>query len=199
MEILQLILKAQRGDEKAFQKIFESFNNLIYYSIKKFFIMGADKEDVFQEARIGLLKAINSYKFDKNTSFETFALLCVKRHLITKIKTSKTGKNKILNSALSICTVEDDFNYGDYNFSGTTTNHYNPEELCLEKEKYNALMKYAKINLSKMENEIFEYILLGMTFIEIAEKIGISPKSADNAMQRVKKKLRAFFEEYNSI
>lgn len=199
MITLQLIHKAQQGDETSLQEVFEDFNNIIHFSVKKFFIAGGDKEDVIQEARLGLLKAINYYKVDKNASFKTFAVLCIKRHLISAIKSSNSGKNKILNSALSACAEEDRLNYGDYHVLGSTASYHNPEEIYLEKEKYNDLMKYVKINLSKMEKELFEYILLEMTYIEIAEKTGRSSKSVDNAIQRIKKKLRAFFEEYDSI
>ncbi|MDU1910195.1 sigma-70 family RNA polymerase sigma factor [Fusobacterium sp.] len=199
MENPYLIQKAKQGNDEAINEIFESFNKLIYFLARNYFIIGGDKEDILQEARIGLLKAITYYNFDKKASFKTFAALCIKRHLITVIKSSFTGKNKILNFALSICTEKDDFHYDDYNYSGTVKNYYNPEEIYLEKEKYNALKKYVKMNLSKMENELFEYILLEMTYMEIAKKTGRTPKSVDNAIQRIKKKLKNFFKEYSTV
>ena len=198
MENLYLIQKAKQGNNEAVNEIFESFNKLIYFSARNYFIIGGDKEDILQEARIGLLKAITYYNLDKKASFKTFATLCIKRHLITVVKKSFTGKNKILNFALSICAEENGLNYDDYNYSGAAKNYYNPEEIYLEKEKYNALKKYIKINLSNMEKELFEYIILEMTYMEIAKKTGRTPKSVDNAVQRIKKKLRIFFEEYNA-
>lgn len=78
-------------------------------------------------------------------------------------------------------------------------NFYNPEEIYLSKERFRLLNQYLKNNLSKMENEIFEYMLSEMTYTEIAKKTGRDPKSVDNSIQRIKKKLNAFLKEYDRI
>ncbi len=198
MKYLQLIQEAKEGNNEAMHEIFESFNKLIHLSARNFFIIGGDKEDVLQEARIGLLKAVNYYKFNKKASFKTFATLCIRRHLITAIKISNSKKNKVLSSSFSahIQNVKKNCDY--YDNSGKTADYYNPEEIYLEKEKYIALMEYVKTNLSAMEKELFEYILLEMTYTEIAEETGKKVKSVDNAIQRIKKKIKIFFQEYDN-
>ncbi len=119
--------------------------------------------------------------------------LCIRRHLITAIKISNSKKNKVLSSSFSahIQNVKKNCDY--YDNSGKTADYYNPEEIYLEKEKYIALMEYVKTNLSAMEKELFEYILLEMTYTEIAEETGKKVKSVDNAIQRIKKKDKNIF------
>lgn len=198
MVSLHLIEKAKAGSEEAIQEIFKSFQGIMLLKTKKYFFYGGDKDDVLQEAMIGLLKAINGYKADRQASFKTFAILCIKRQLITAIKSSNSGKYKILNMA-----VNNNENSYDYNaapaYSSKSFNFYNPEEIYLSKEKFRALKKYLKTNLSKMENEIFDYMLIEMTYMEIADKTGRDPKSVDNAIQRIKKKLKTFTNEYDAV
>lgn len=198
MVSLHLIEKAKAGSEEAIQEIFKSFQGIMLLKTKKYFFYGGDKDDVLQEAMIGLLKAINGYEVNRQASFKTFAILCIKRQLITAIKSSNSGKYKILNMA-----VNNNENSYDYNaapaYSSKSFNFYNPEEIYLSKEKFRALKKYLKTNLSKMENEIFDYMLIEMTYMEIADKTGRDPKSVDNAIQRIKKKLKTFTNEYNAV
>ena len=159
--------------------------------------MGLPKAaDVLQEAMIGLLKAINAYDETKNASFTTFAILCIKRQIITAIKSSNSGKNKILNMAMYSPETEDNSNIA---YETKSFNFYNPEEIYLSKERFRLLNQYLKNNLSKMENEIFEYMLSEMTYTEIAKKTGRDPKSVDNSIQRIKKKLNGFLKEYDRI
>lgn len=145
---------------------------------------------------IGLLKAINAYDETKNASFTTFAILCIKRQIITAIKSSNSGKNRILNMAMYSPETEDNSNIA---YDTKSFNFYNPEEIYLSKERFRLLNQYLKNNLSKMENEIFEYMLSEMTYTEIAKKTGRDPKSVDNSIQRIKKKLNAFLKEYDRI
>lgn len=198
MVSLHLIKRAKAGSEEAIQEIFKSFQGIMLLKTKKYFFYGGDKDDVLQEAMIGLLKAINGYEADRQASFKTFAILCIKRQLITAIKSSNSGKYKILNMA-----INNNENSYDYNaapaYSSKSFNFYNPEEIYLSKEKFRALKKYLKTNLSKMENEIFDYMLIEMTYMEIADKTGRDPKSVDNAIQRIKKKLKTFTNEYDAV
>lgn len=191
----QTIYAAKNGDEDAIQEIFKDFRQLLLLKTKNYFFYGADKDDVLQEAMIGLLKAINCYDETKNASFTTFAILCIKRQIISAIKNSNSGKNKILNMAMSN-SVEADEETG-ITYENKSLTFYSPEEIYLGKEKMRYLNEYLKNNLSKMENEIFEYMLAEMTYTEIAEKTGRELKSVDNTIQRIKKKLKTFIEEYD--
>ncbi|WP_130890117.1 sigma-70 family RNA polymerase sigma factor [Fusobacterium ulcerans] len=193
-----LIKRAKAGSEEAIQEIFKVFHGIMFLKTKKYFFYGGDKEDVLQEAMIGLLKAINGYESGKQASFKTFAILCIKRQLITAIKSSNSGKHKMLNMA-----VNNNENSFDYNavpaYSNKSFNFYNPEEIYLSKEKFKFLKKYLKTHLSKMENEIFDYMLVEMSYTEIASQTGREPKSVDNAIQRIKKKLKNFTDEYEAV
>ena len=163
----QTIKNAKAGNESAIQEIFSSFKSILQLKTKNYFFYGGDKEDVLQEAMIGLLKAINAYDENKNASFTTFAILCIKRQIITAIKSSNSGKNKILNMAMYSPETEDNSNIA---YETKSFNFYNPEEIYLSKERFRLLNQYLKNNLSKMENEIFEYMLSEMTYTEIAKK-----------------------------
>lgn len=190
----QTIRNAQSGNENAIQEIFSEFKNIIHMGTKKYFFYSGDRDDVIQEAMIGLLKAISGFDESKNASFTTFAILCIKRQIITAIKSSNAGKNRILNMAMNSSEEEDTSNmsYGNKSF-----NFYNPEEIFMSKERFRELNKYLKTNLSKMENEVFEYMLAEMSYTEIAAKTGRDPKSVDNTIQRIKKKLSNFLKEYD--
>ena len=190
----QTIKSAQQGNEMAIQEIFSKFKNIIQMRTKNYFFYGGDREDVIQEAMIGLLKAINGYDENKTASFTTFAILCIKRQIITAIKSSNAGKNRILNMAMINPETEDTSNIS---YSNKSFNFYNLEEIVMSKERFRELNRYLKTNLSKMENEVFEYMLSEMTYTEIAEKTGRTPKSIDNSIQRIKKKLNRFLEEYD--
>lgn len=190
----QTIKNAQEGNEIAIQEIFSKFKNIIQMRTKNYFFYGGDREDVIQEAMIGLLKAINGYDENKTASFTTFAILCIKRQIITAIKSSNAGKNRILNMAMINPETEDTSNIS---YSNKSFNFYNPEEIVMSKERFRELNRYLKTNLSKMENEVFEYMLSEMTYTEIVEKTGRTPKSIDNSIQRIKKKLNRFLEEYD--
>ena len=192
----QTIKNAKAGNESAIQEIFSAFKSILQLKTKNYFFYGGDKEDVLQEAMIGLLKAINAYDETKNASFTTFAILCIKRQIITAIKSSNSGKNRILNMAMYSPETEDNSNIA---YDTKSFNFYNPEEIYLSKERFRLLNQYLKNNLSKMENEIFEYMLSEMTYTEIAKKTGRDPKSVDNSIQRIKKKLNAFLKEYDRI
>lgn len=193
---IHTIHAAKKGDKDAIEKIFENFKQVINFKVKKYFLQGGDKEDLVQEAMIGLFKAINSYDENKNSSFITFAFLCIKRQIITAIRHSNSGKHKILNKAIS--TSNEEYDDADFIYDNKSLNFYSPEDICLSKEKIKYLNKFLKIHLSPMEHKIFEYILVDMTYIEIAEKMGREPKSIDNSIQRIKNKIKIFINEYET-
>ena len=200
MTNLELIYQARKGNEEAASKIFKEYNNLIFLTARKYFFYGADQDDVIQEASIGLIKAIHSFCGDRNASFKTFAFLCIKRQLITAIKSSNSGKQRILNAAMSNSSevVSENYENTSINMFSSTSNH-TPEDLCISKEKMRLLKKFIKTNLSRMENEILEYMMLEMSYIEIAEVLEREPKSIDNAIQRIKKKIKVFINSYDNI
>lgn len=188
-----LIKRAQKGDEDALSEIFREYRGAISYSSRRYFLKGGEREDIVQEGMIGLLRAIKAYDDTRAASFNTFATLCIRRQMINAIQTSYSSKNKIFNEAGSnfLEVGEEDIYY-----SRRSLNYYSPEEIFLGKEKVGELKKYMERNLSKMEREVFDYMLVGDTYVEISERTGRSIKTIDNTIQRVRKKVKSFSDEY---
>lgn len=184
-----VIKEAQYGSTEAMEKIFSVYKRFIFTKTKDYFLYGADKEDIIQEGMIGLSKAITAFDAGKNASFSTFAALCIKRQIVSAIKAHNAGKNKFLNEAQTAHGESGSYNYGGGN---TSFYNYNPEELFLCREKLDKFREYRIENFSTLENQVFEYMVLGRTYVEIAELLDRPSKNIDNAMQRVKKKFRDF-------
>lgn len=193
MEEINLIKRAQNGDRDAMSEIFKMYESTISYNTRKYFLIGADREDIIQEGMIGLLKAIRAYDDTKEASFKTFATLCIKRQVITAIKNSNSNKNKAFNEAAG---NHFEMREGAIAQDRRSIKFHSPEEIILCKEKIGALREYLDASLSKMEREVFEYMAKGYTYIEISEKTGRKVKIIDNTMQRVKKKMRGFLDDY---
>lgn len=184
-----LVEAAKKGDSTAFEILASRFRVGINARARTYFLRGADKEDIIQEGMIGLVKAIRDYNPDKQSGFKAFAELCITRQIITAIKTATRQKHLPLNSYVSLYNTEggDDDNrmlidtlecdYGS-----------NPEECLIIAESYkNIDEKILKI-LSKFEKEVLEHYMEGLSYGEIAEKLGCPIKSIDNALQRIKHK-----------
>ena len=188
-----LVKQAQCGDEEAINQIFEECKSLITFKNKRFFMIGGDKDDLFQEGMIGLVKAIRAFDESK-ASFKTFASLCIQRQILTAINTDNAGKNKFLNQSINdfFITDEDDFSY-----ENRCVSLYNPEELYLAKEKLELLENYVQEILSGMEIAVFKKMEYGYNYLEIADMIGITSKAADNCIQRIKKKIGKFLDTYD--
>ena len=196
MNEVEILRKAQGGDQEAVSQILDKYKGFVLMNSRKFFLNGADREDLHQEGMIGLIKAIRKYDDGRNASFSTFASICIRRQIITAVKSSNTGKNKVLNTAVNAFYEGEEFNFS---YSKKSLNLNNPEEIFLGKEKIKGLKEYLHLSLSKMENEIFEFMLLGNDYIEIAEKTGKKTKAVDNAIQRIKKKVKVFLESYENF
>lgn len=196
MNDIEIVKKAQGGDQEAVSQILDKYKGFVIMNSRKFFLNGADREDLQQEGMIGLIKAIRRYDDGRNASFSTFASICIRRQIITAVKSSNTGKNKVLNTAVNAFYEGEEFNLSH---SKKSSNLQNPENIFLGKEKVEGLKKYLYLSLSKMEKEIFEFMLLGNDYIEIAEKTGRKVKAVDNAIQRIKKKVKVYLESYEKF
>ncbi|MCD8180405.1 MAG: RNA polymerase sporulation sigma factor SigH [Firmicutes bacterium] len=186
----QLVGLAQKGDNKALEEIFSRYKNLVYSKAKSYFLAGADEDDIIQEGFIGLYKAVKDFDGERFPVFKTFAGVCVKRHIITAVKAASRKKHFPLNSYVSL-----DKNTYDDDSSATLLDAIafdelqNPEAILIDRERVDGME--CKINkaLSKLEAEVFVCYLEGMTYSEIAEKLGRDTKSVDNAVQRIRRKL----------
>ena len=174
----------------ALECILEKYKNLVKSRSRPYFLIGADREDIIQEGMIGLYKAIRDYDTEKYTNFKAFAEMCITRQIITAIKTATRRKHMPLNSYVSLSHPVFD-EESDKTLLDTITEHscLDPEEIIINKENYNSIGQRINELLSPKEMEILTVYLQGKSYQEISEQLGISHKSIDNALQRVKRKL----------
>lgn len=181
---------AQEGDNSALEYLINTYKNIVRLRARKFFLIGGDYEDLIQEGTIGLFKAIRDYNPAKNTSFTTFAELCIRRQLYTAIKSANRKKHLLLNDSLSLdFPVEENDNknlsdiYADQSIMS-------PDEIMESEEKLNEINKTIDTMLSPLEKTVIEMYLDGKNYREIAKIIKKEEKSVDNALNRAKNKLR---------
>ena len=186
---------AQQGDGQALAYLLNKYKNFVRSKARSYFLIGADHEDIVQEGMIGLYKAIRDFKPDRLSSFRAFAELCVKRQIITAIKTATRQKHFPLNSYVSLnkplYDEESDRTLLDV-IEGRVTN---PEELFISREDLEGIQGQIDELLSDLEQQVLNAFLDGKSYQEIAELLGRHVKSIDNALQRVKRKLYKFLED----
>ncbi len=185
----QVIREIQSGDNMALNYLMNKYNDLVNMKASKFFMVGAERDDMVQEGLIGLYKATKSFNAQKQNSFKTFANLCIERQLITALKTSNRQKNIPLNSAFSLNTAayeeNDDVSVMDILETKTIED---PAEMITKKEYYNSIENKINESLSDFERQVLHYYKQGKSYAAIAEKLGTKVKSVDTAIQRIRKK-----------
>lgn len=195
----QIVSLIKEGDEKALSYLLEKYKNLVNVKVGKYFIIGAEKEDIIQEGMIGLFKAIKNFNEEKQSAFKSFANICIERQLITAIKSSNRQKHMPLNSYLSLNTAAYDNNEEDSvelmdTFNSKTVE--DPLETVMKKEYYQEVEIAVNKNLSKFEKQVLDRYVKGESYITIAEKLDSPVKSVDNAIQRIRKKaIKNMFNE----
>lgn len=186
----EVVVEAKEGNIRAQEYLITKYENFVKAKAKSYFLIGADKEDIYQEGMIGLYKAIRDFKPDKLTSFKAFAELCVTRQIITAIKTATRQKHIPLNTYVSlnkpIYEEESDRTLLDVLAGIRITN---PEELLISQEEMNHIEGEISKVLSDLELEVLMSYLDGKSYQEIACDLDRHAKSIDNALQRVKRKL----------
>ncbi len=186
-----LLKEIKNGSNEALEKLLNKYKELVNMKIGKYFIVGAEKEDIFQEGMIGLYKAIRSFDAEKQNSFKTFANLCIERQLITAIKTSNRQKHQPLNSYLSLnATAYNDDDENDTSVIEIFNSHTveDPLETITKKEYYKQVEDKIEENLSEFEKKVLHRYARGESYVSIAEKLDSPVKSIDNAIQRIRKK-----------
>lgn len=188
-----IINLAQKRENAAMEYLLEKYKPLVRQKTRKLFLIDGDKDDLIQEGMIGLFKAVRDYQVGKDAAFRTFADLCISRQLYSAIKKSNRLKNQPLNSYVSI--YSDEFSDAD-ELAGDRTvissgsdNIANPEAIMIDREYAIDMQNKMFDKLSKMEREVLKRYLEGMTYQEIAADMEKSPKSIDNALQRIKGKI----------
>ena len=185
----QLISLVKADDKYALDFIIEKYKDLVNMKVSKYFIIGAEKEDIIQEGMIGLFKAVQGFDINKQNSFKTFANMCVERQLITAIKTSNRQKHMPLNGYLSLNTAAYDDDE-DTTVLEVFDSHQteDPLDTITKKEYYKRVEDAIDKNLSDFEKQVLARFIKGESYITIAEKLETPVKSIDNAIQRIRKK-----------
>ena len=186
----ELIQKLREGDERIMDYILEKYKPLVLRKANAMFLIGGDTDDLIQEGMIGLFKAVRDYQPDKDATFQTFASICVDRQIYNAIQSSNRQKHQPLNSYVSLSEQggENEEHLGD-------TWVENPESIIIDQENVENLEQEITTTLSPMENQVLEYYLAGNGYGEIAELMGKTPKSIDNALRRIRTKIKEQLEQ----
>ena len=184
----ELVKLSHDGDELALEYLIERYKYFVRSKARSYFLVGADHEDIIQEGMIGLYKAARDYK--EESSFRSFAELCITRQMITAIKTATRQKHIPLNSYVSLSEpLYDDNEDKTLVDMLAARKTIDPEEMFLRREKNEMLNAEIESKLSDLEKTVLSLYLGGMNYHEIAAELSRTPKSIDNALQRIKNKL----------
>jgi RNA polymerase sporulation-specific sigma factor len=192
LEDLQLVLRARNGDMSARDEMIRRYTGFVRMKASSYFLAGGDAEDLLQEGLIGLCKAIRDFRHDKETSFRSFAELCVTRQIITAIKTATRFKHQALNNYVSFSNTpagqdgDSDCTLGDA-LPGSHVDE--PSIQVISTEELKSLVFTLGTGLSKLEADALRMYLEGSSYEDMAESLGCDTKTIDNALQRVKRKI----------
>ena len=183
----ELINQIRNNDPQALNEIIERYKSLIEIRVSNYFINGAERDDLMQEGRIGLFNAIMNYDADKDSSFKTFANLCIERQLINAVKNSNRQKHMPLNNYVSLNGSDD--NSSNESIDTVLNNSVeDPLDTITKKEYMNEINDTLDKNLSDFEKNVLDLLLKGYKYEEIAKKLDSNSKAIDNAIQRIRKK-----------
>ena len=191
----ELIIRYRDGDKQIMDYLMDKYKHVVRSKASRMFILGADKDDLIQEGMIGLFKAVRDYDSGRDASFLTFAELCVSRQMYTAIQAANRKKHLPLNSYISLYkNSEDEILEGQLIGAIRDFSEQNPEEILIDRENVEALQTIIDQELSTFERQVLELSMTGMGYIDIARLLGKDPKSTDNALNRVKTKIRKAIE-----
>ena len=191
----ELITRSREGDEEAVETLMTRYKGLVLGKAKSMYILGGDSDDLIQEGMLGLFKAVRDYDSGRDASFRTFAQLCVTRQLYTAVTASGRKKHIPLNTAISLSQSAGGEHEGDGPLDGLidlipSDANLNPEEYLIGQESLEQLENWIAEELSDFERQVLELRLTGLGYVEIAHVLNRDEKSTDNALQRIKMKLR---------
>ena len=188
----ELIVLFRDGDQEAMEKLLNKYKEMVLRKAKSMYILGGDSDDLIQEGMLGLFKAVRDYDCGRDASFRTFAQLCVTRQLYTAVKASSRKKHLPLNTAISLSRPvredgEEDEEFLDCLEADASSN---PEVYLIGQEEIERLEEKIEKELSPLEKQVLELHLTGMGYVEIAHVLNRDEKSTDNALQRIRTKLK---------
>lgn len=190
----ELIAMMKRGEPEIMDYLMEKYKNLVRRKARALYLIGGDGDDLIQEGMIGLFKAVRDYDSGRDASFFTFADLCISRQMYTAVQASGRQKHAPLNSYISLYGhVASGSEQGEeaqlLNLLSSKA-ELSPEEMMIDKENVKSLEQTIERELSTFEKQVLDLYLTGMSYVQIAKVLGRDGKSADNALQRIKGKLK---------
>ena len=198
----ELIERLREGEEQIMEYLMDKYKNLVRSKAKSMYILGGDTQDLIQEGMIGLFKAVRDYDSGRDASFFTFAQLCVSRNIYSAVQRSGRKKHAPLNFYTSIYGTDNGrdgegseggfYNGMELMADGEASN---PEEILIGQENMEQLQKYIDEELSPFENQVLELHITGMGYVEIAKVLGRDEKATDNALQRIRAKLKRYMKQ----
>jgi len=193
-----LIENIKQEDKIALNCLIERYNDVVTMKANRFFMVGAEKEDMIQEGMIGLYKAVKSFDIQKQNSFKTFANMCIERQLITAVKNSNRQKHIPLNSSISLnaAAYEDNEDMDKMDVLDVKT-FDDPSDIIADREYFENMENKIKENLSDFELQVLHEYEKGKTYAAIAEKLHTKIKSIDTAIQRIRKKANKIKDTIN--
>ena len=184
----ELIVRLQKGEKEISDYLMERYKEFVRKKARAVYLIGGETDDLIQEGMIGLFKAVQDYRPEKETSFRTFAGLCIDRQLYSAIQSSNRQKHLPLNSYVSLSQAGE-----AEDLEGRWSE--NPEAVVIDQERTRILKEEIQKALSPMENKVLTYYMQGYGYVKIAKLLGKNPKSIDNALQRIRGKIRACKEK----
>ena len=186
----ELILRLRDGEERITDYIMDKYKNLVRSKAGSMYILGGDRDDLIQEGMIGLFKAIRDYDSGRDASFATFAELCISRQMYSAVQAAGGMKHIPLNTYISLYQTEEQGEEEKNILDILADDGLNPEDLVIDKENVERLEKQIEEELSGLEKQVLELYMTGMSYSQIARVLGRDEKSTDNALQRLKAKIR---------
>lgn len=181
----ELIKKAKAGDQESFAEIVREYNVLVKKIVRKFFLVGAELEDLQQEGIIALCNAVSSYEETKEASFKTYATLCIKRAIISLVKKFNSKNNKLLSDSIALTSFDDD----DELIIVLPSKSMLPDDKLIWKEKLEEIKKFVAQNLSTYEKLVLSEYLKGKSYSQIGAVVNKNVTSVENALSRIRAKL----------
>ena len=190
----ELICLSRDGEQEATETLLDRYKGMVLGKARSMYILGGDSDDLIQEGMLGLFKAVRDYDSGRDASFRTFAQLCVTRQLYTAVTASSRKKHLPLNTAISLSRPvreengeEREENLLDCLEADASSN---PEEYLISREEIERLEEKIEKELSPLERQVLELHLTGLGYVEIAHVLNRDEKSTDNALQRIRTKLK---------
>lgn len=179
----ELIARLRDGETIIEDYLMEKYKGLVRQKARAMFLIGGDTDDLIQEGMIGLFKAVRDFQPGREATFATFARMCIDRQIYSAIQNSNRQKHLPLNSYVSL-------NQEDESSPIWELSVENPEEIIIDQETTRDFQQKISDYLSPMENKVLDLYLKGEGYVEIGRILGKSPKSIDNALQRIRAKIR---------